>query len=276
MNSFWGALAWATGGSADSAHGAGTDGSLEIVILGTGAGTTCVYGGERSSSFVVLLRGEPVLLADVGYGATAACVAAVGRVPPALYVSHNHSDHAGELPVVLSVESTAAAAAGRGPPTVYSHPDVMEELKQHRLRELRSTGKPLESFGAFLVTPGGAKTAVGATGLHVRPHRSKHSETCFGFVLYRGSKAVLGWTADSGYCEELYSALAEAPLVLLDARAQGSAEHAGFDDLARIAALPAMKDRSIYVTGYGLQNQAPQGLDVKGVTVARPGMRLTL
>ncbi len=40
--------------------------------------------------------------------------------------------------------------------------------------------------------------------------------------------------ADSGYDEELYVALAEAPLVLVDARAKGSAEHAGFGELARI------------------------------------------
>lgn len=37
--------------------------------------------------------------------------------------------------------------------------------------------------------------------------------------------------ADSGYDEELYGQLAAAPLLLLDGRAVGSAEHAGFAEL---------------------------------------------
>jgi hypothetical protein len=46
----------------------------------------------------------------------------------------------GELPVVVAVEGKSAAAEGRPLPAVLSHPDVMSELLQHRLRELRSTG----------------------------------------------------------------------------------------------------------------------------------------
>lgn len=38
--------------------------SLEIVILGTGAGSTSVYSKECSSSFVVLADNKPVLLVD--------------------------------------------------------------------------------------------------------------------------------------------------------------------------------------------------------------------
>lgn len=33
-----------------------------------------------------------------GYGAVASCIAHVGAVPDHVYVSHNHSDHAGKLP----------------------------------------------------------------------------------------------------------------------------------------------------------------------------------
>jgi hypothetical protein len=38
--------------------------SLQLVVLGTGAGATCVYHGEPSSSFLVLQDGKPILLAD--------------------------------------------------------------------------------------------------------------------------------------------------------------------------------------------------------------------
>jgi hypothetical protein len=43
---------------------------------------------------------------------------------------------------------------------------------------------------------------------------------------------LLGWSADSGCSRELYSQLVVAPVLLLDARSQGSYEHAGFDELA--------------------------------------------
>jgi hypothetical protein len=38
--------------------------------------------------------------------------------------------------------------------------------------------------------------------------------------------------SDSGLCEPLLERLAAAPVVLVDARAEGTAEHAGFDEVA--------------------------------------------
>ncbi|KAG2440982.1 hypothetical protein HXX76_003835 [Chlamydomonas incerta] len=224
----------------------------------------------------------------MGYGVTAACLQHVRRVPPCIYISHNHGDHAGELPLVLAVEGTAAAAAGRPLPALLAHPDVMAELVGYRLRELHSTGRPLESFASFhevasgSATPlpacGSSSSTAGGCGLTVRPFRARHSETCYGLVIYDGGQPVLGWTADSGYDEDLYMALAEAPLVLVDARAKGSAEHAGFADLARIASLPALQGRQLYVTGYGRQDEAPRPADgvPAGVRLARPGLRIAL
>jgi ribonuclease BN (tRNA processing enzyme) len=114
---------------------------VSILFLGVGAGATCVYSREPSSSFVLLRGGtEPLLLCDVGLGVTAACLNLLGSMPAAMYVSHNHTDHSGELPVVVAAEGTAAAGAGRPLPAVYAHPIVMAELRTHRLRELESTG----------------------------------------------------------------------------------------------------------------------------------------
>ncbi|GFR47176.1 hypothetical protein Agub_g8869 [Astrephomene gubernaculifera] len=255
------------------------DASLEIVVLGTGAGTTHAFSGEPSSSFVVLKGGKPVLWCDVGYGTTYACMQHVGELPKHIYVSHNHGDHAGELPVVLAVEKKAAAAAGLDPPYLYCHPDVMAEVRQHRLRELRSTGEPQELFSTFRETLPGCTTFIGDTGLAVRPCLSRHSETCYGFVLYdEEGEPVLGWTADSGYDEELYGDVAEAAVLLLDARAEGSQEHAGFHELPRIAALPYMSGKTVYITGYGRQDEAPgrEVVEGLGMRVAQPGLRIRL
>ncbi|EFJ43790.1 hypothetical protein VOLCADRAFT_95922 [Volvox carteri f. nagariensis] len=286
---------------------------LEIIVLGTGAGTTYVYSKQPSSSFVVVKKGEPILLCDVGYGVTAACLKLVGRVPPNLYVSHNHGDHTGELPVVLAVESTRAATAGcQQPPHLYAHADVLAEVRQHRLRELKSTGKPLEDFAVFHDVPAGeGTTAIADSGLAIRPFRSRHSETCYGLVLYDGDMPVLGWTADSGFDEALYEQLSVAPVLLVDARANGSEEHAGFGQLERLgewvwvavpgrellrrtedkpcppllqykstvhyASLPFMAGKVVYVTGYGRQDEEPKPEQVPpGMAVARPGMRIYL
>ena len=110
---------------------------VELLVLGTGAGATACYSGECSSSFVLVLDGHPVLLADVGFGVVQRCIAAVGRIPRSIYVSHNHSDHAGELPVLLAVE----AAERHGPLHMYSEEGVMCTLREHRLHELKSTGE---------------------------------------------------------------------------------------------------------------------------------------
>jgi len=39
--------------------------SLELVVLGVGAGSTHTYTGECSSSFMLCLDGTPILMLDV-------------------------------------------------------------------------------------------------------------------------------------------------------------------------------------------------------------------
>ncbi|GAX84931.1 hypothetical protein CEUSTIGMA_g12352.t1 [Chlamydomonas eustigma] len=207
--------------------------NIDVVILGTGAGATTVYTQECSSSFVLRVDGIPALLADVGFGVVAACKELVGSLPPCIYVSHNHSDHAGELPVLLATDQKH----------VFAQEQVMQRLKAHRLHELQSTGRPLEAFGFYhslveremfevpilspkalgLGTVDGAMqdrvTAFGAEDshdasyvpqnnasssssssackLHIKAVKSQNSELCFGLIIYVNQKAVLGWTASS-------------------------------------------------------------------------------
>lgn len=41
---------------------------LYLVVLGVGAGATCTYHGEASSSFILCADGRPVLMLDVVRG----------------------------------------------------------------------------------------------------------------------------------------------------------------------------------------------------------------
>ena len=105
---------------------------VDIVILGTGAGATAVYTQECSSSFVLRVDGKTLLIADVGFGVVSRCIATVGSIPASVYVSHNHSDHAAELPVLLKADGRVF--------DVYCEGGVMARVLEHRLHELRSTG----------------------------------------------------------------------------------------------------------------------------------------
>ncbi len=126
-------------------------------------------------------------------------------------------------------------------------------------------GLPLEHFAEFQPLDEGAAAPVASTGLHLRCVRSQHSELCYGFVLYHSSCSsagasssagsgaagegsgglvpLLGWSADSGCCELLYAQLAEAPVLLLDARRQASREHAGFEQVAELLAEQGRRSR---------------------------------
>jgi ribonuclease BN (tRNA processing enzyme) len=140
---------------------------LDVVVLGVGAGATAVFHGEASSSFVICQRGQPILLLDAvscclprctvhrqdmsdtegsyidtcalqGLGAVSACIRHTGSIPDHIYISHNHTDHSGELPVLLAVERQRGRRLN-----LYAEAGVMGRLTEHRLHELVSTGRCL-------------------------------------------------------------------------------------------------------------------------------------
>jgi ribonuclease BN (tRNA processing enzyme) len=234
-----------------------------LLPLGTGAGATTVLYGDPSTSFAILLGGECRLLVDLGYGVARQALRFLNSLPTRIYISHNHSDHSGDLPVV----ALKSASEGR-PLTIWSEPEVARRLKEHRLHEFREAGGLPESLARWIATPERIATAVDAD-LSLVPCRCQHSETCFGFVLRFRGEAVLGYSADSGFYEPLYESLLEAPILVLDGRAQGSAEHAGFDEIESfVRTAPAKK---ILVTHYGRPDEAPANLDH-----LRPGEPLEL
>lgn len=122
------------------------------------------------------------------------------RPPPYVYISHNHTDHAGELPVVAAV----AHKQNTPKPTLLAHHDVLSVLLQHRLHELQSTGLPLDAFVTPHALCEGEAFALGVSGLSLQPVRSKHSERCFGLLLRWDGQPVLGWTVGGGNKRTMY------------------------------------------------------------------------
>jgi hypothetical protein len=275
------------------------DARLEFVIAGCGAGATAVYAGASSSTFLLRARSggdgddttsTPLLIVDLGFGARRALAAHCdnGNLFPAhpahapyIFISHNHSDHAAELPVVAAVER----ARRQRPLIVYAEKGVAQTLKEHRLDELRSTGLELEEHFVLLrelTENRGRGHSLGlevplttrrraSWELGVSLVRAAHSERCFGFVLMarlrNGAilgggrlpgppwKPLLGWSADSAASADVYRSLARAPLVVLDARpGAGTPEHAGVEEVVRMAAEqggPLAGVRRVVVYGYG-------------------------
>ena len=101
--------------------------ALELVVLGSGGpGAT----GRASSSYVVLIDGEPRILVDAGSGA----FVRMGESKLSLdsldviLLTHLHIDHAAELPGIIKARAVAAAGPISfkvyGPPGRQAHGDI--------------------------------------------------------------------------------------------------------------------------------------------------------
>lgn len=172
--------------------------SITLVILGVGAGATAVFDGEASSSFAILdHQARPLLLADLGLGVMRACMTHLhtNRPPRHIYISHNHTDHAGELPVVAAVARNQQRGDGAStPPTLLAHADVLPVLLQHRLHELQSTGLPVEAFVTPRALQTGEPWTLPGTLLSLEPVLAQHAERCYGLLLRWDGQPIVGWT----------------------------------------------------------------------------------
>lgn len=105
-------------------------------------------------------------------------------MPSTIFISHNHSDHAGELPVVLAVEGLQKKRKMQ----VVGEPEVLERLRSHRMHELVSLGLQMEDFASWVSAPEEepveVETDVGR--LLVTTFMARHSERCFGARLEIG------------------------------------------------------------------------------------------
>eukprot|EP00878_Enallax_costatus_P033410 GHUV01036839.1.p1 GENE.GHUV01036839.1~~GHUV01036839.1.p1 ORF type:complete len:173 (+),score=32.31 GHUV01036839.1:541-1059(+) len=162
--------------------------NVDLVVCGVGAGATYVYDGEFSSTFVLRVNGRPLLLLDCGLGAVRSVMSHVGSLPDYVYVSHNHTDHAGDLPVMLAVEANKGHRM-----TLLAENNVMNTLATHRLHELQSTGRQLTDFANLQGCLAGQLHQL-PCGLGLLPLRARHAERCFGLLVYYDGQPVLGWS----------------------------------------------------------------------------------
>ena len=216
---------------------------ISLMPLGTGKGATAVYDGEPSSSFCIQIDGINELLVDCGLGVVQQLKKYCGRVPKFVYISHNHTDHSGELPVVLIVELMNGTKL-----TVGGSSEVLRRLKEHRIHELYSTGKSANELANWRsIEPG--ELDMLSEYLSMELFKAKHSELSYGFVLHHNGNPIVGYTSDSGFDPDLYRDLSIAPIFIADGREKASSEHAGFDELKQWQT--ENSHTQLWVTGYG-------------------------
>jgi ribonuclease BN (tRNA processing enzyme) len=221
---------------------------LSLIPLGTGKGATAVFEGEPSASFVVKVNDECRLLVDAGLGVSPHAIQTCGSVPRNIFVSHNHSDHAGELPVLLIVQQTMGRKL-----RVISGPQVKDRLVNYRIAELYSTGLKADEIADWVVAPEGEKVRVDED-LSLVAYKGQHSEVSYGFVLFFRDAPILGFSGDSGFDRAFYQKLAAAPTMVVDARKGSTKEHAGFDE---VHAFEGTVKSKVYVGHYGKASEAP-------------------
>lgn len=220
----------------------------QLRILGTGAGASYVYDGLTSSSFMLLQDGEPFCLIDLGLGVGRKVVEDYQAFPNTIVITHNHSDHAGDLPVVLRVELARANKCH-----VIAAKPVAERLQQHRVAEHNEQLAPIELADWSAVESGEIENI--GHGLTIEFFPGIHSELSFGFVISdQHGRKRLSYTGDSRFETNLYQSLAQADVFIMDARPQANPWHADFSQVE------AWVTEQTYIIGHGLAEKEAKQL----------------
>ncbi|MEM7276503.1 MAG: MBL fold metallo-hydrolase [Pseudomonadota bacterium] len=194
-------------------------------------------------------NGRPLLQVDAGFGVVRTFRKNFSEPSCPILITHNHSDHAAELPVLGALLYKAGIREA-----LLAEQSVLTRLVEHRLHELRSTGLSLDSFFDFHAINGPEKHSL-TRDFEIELIHAKHSERSFGFILYHEEKAIFSASSDSGYSNSLYRKLSQAPIVMLDGREQGNHDHASFSDIETWAG--ENTDIDVWVTGYGICDYKP-------------------
>jgi len=239
--------------------------NIELMPLGTGMGATTVLYGEPSSSFVILENSKPLLLVDIGYGVVYSykTIFPDASLPKNFYISHNHSDHSGELPVALMTEVSKGNKIN-----VFSAKEVQQRLMQYRMHEMLSSGMNQNEIANWITCNVGLETKINEN-LSISIYEAKHSEICFGFILYFKRHPILGFTGDSGFDMNLFKTLSEASTLLCDGRISATSEHAGFNEILEFeTSINKQKKILLYITHYGRKIDKPQ--NQKALEIGKP------
>jgi ribonuclease BN (tRNA processing enzyme) len=245
--------------------------------LGVGKGATSVYANQASSAFALIRRstGECILLIDIGLGSIYALQKYLKNPnvkPQNIFVSHNHTDHSGELPVYIANEALNT------PVRIYCYTGVQPRLREHRCAELDSATTDLFKNVQWITCDEAQSVDIDSgdpnSKLKLYVQQSQHSELCAGFVLYENNDPIVSFSGDSGFNEPFYKFLWTAPTILVDGRATSTYEHASFDEIVDYY-LQAGVQRRVFVYHYGLESEKPTFTE-EDVTAVSPGQGIQL
>jgi len=240
--------------------------SWTLHFLGTGAAHATALG---SSAAVLEREGEPVLLIDCGPGTLDRYQAAYGRPPHALYLTHAHMDHVGDLERLFF--RAWFDPGWRGAVRLFAHAGLLPWL-QGRVADypkvLAEGG--VNFWEAFRLLPCSRGFWLDGLWFDVFGTRHHMPGTSFGLAL-AGSFA---YTGDTRPVPEMLARHAGGEeLIAHDCGLVGNPSHTGLDDLAREYP-PALRARLLlYHYGSAADGEA---LAAAGYRVARAGERILL
>src|SRR5262249_14337893 len=148
-----------------------------------------------STSFALRINGKPEFLVDCGAGVALSCLKHLGHIPNIMYISHNHTDHTGDLPIAIGCTGAK--------PVILGHHSVLKLVKERRLHDSEDLNKSLDDRAVWL-TPDAQGIVNLDNGFSFQLFRSIHSYICYGFVLSYNGRVVLGYPADTAYNEEIF------------------------------------------------------------------------
>ena len=241
--------------------------SWRLRLLGVGnAGAAPELG---AASAVIEHEDRPLLMIDCGQEALTAYLAAYGRLPEALFITHVHMDHVAGLERLFYAAYFDPGLRGRV--RLYVPATVVPHLQ----RRLADYPEPLAEGGAnfwdaFQLVPVSDSFWHAGWRFEVFPTRHHRPDTAFGLRL-RGSAV---WTGDTRPIPEVLAVMADhGETVFHDCDLHGNPSHAGLDDLEREY---PHELRSRCVLYHYASTADGEAMRVRGNRVAQPGERFAL
>lgn len=205
-----------------------------------------VMNGIPSTGFALLIDDQPFLLIDCGAGIALSYQKIIGEIYPSLlFITHNHLDHAGDLPI-LSVYIRKKQGVM---PSILGHKDVLKIVQTHRFHELCTKEETPDQKANWHPIDTGATYQLDH-GLSLQLLPCKHSYLCYGFILYRDGNPILAYSADSAFQEDVYTKMSVAPTIIVDGREVNPSgeEHASFEQIESF--FGGYSSNSVYIVHY--------------------------
>lgn len=240
--------------------------SWHLHFLGTGA----AHAVELGSSAAVLERdGEPLLLIDCGPDTLDRYLAAYGRLPQALYITHTHMDHVGGMERLFTRLWFDESLRGRT--RVFAHAALLPWL-QTRVADypgvLAEGG--VNYWEAFRLVPCSRGFWLDGLWFDVFATRHHRPHTSFGLAL-SGSFAFTGDTRPIPEVLQQYAGGDE--LIAHDCGLHGNPSHTGIEDIEREYDAALRARLLLYHYGSVADGAA---LAARGYRIAAAGQRIPL